>query len=144
MLSKRWGPVTWYLFHSLAYNLKNDKHAAILFNEIKSVCKGLPCPICRAHATKYISGAKVISKEELIKYLFEFHNSVNNKLNKKSITRIECDKLYEQANVNKIMTAFETVYKSSQELSLDSVRSKAIQRIFIKYIQTHRSEYNKL
>ena len=47
---------------------------------IQQTCSVLPCPYCRYHAIMYvnkISNEQINLKEKLIKVLFDFHNSVN-------------------------------------------------------------------
>lgn len=87
-MSKSWGTPTWYFFHSLAEhiseNLYNTKKLEVC-NIIKMVCSNLPCPECRQHAvlyTKSLTPRNVPTKKHLQDYLFNFHNSVNMRLNK--------------------------------------------------------------
>ena len=78
-----WGTPTWYLFHSLAEKVNEEKykkHYMIVWNFIKEICNALPCPYCKAHATNYVNGISILNintKQKLITTLFNFHNDVN-------------------------------------------------------------------
>ena len=79
----RWGAPTWFLFHTLAHKIKDEHFSKIkpdLFNNIKIICRNLPCPKCADHATDYMSKININSintKEDLKNMLFKFHNDVN-------------------------------------------------------------------
>jgi hypothetical protein len=79
----RWGPPTWFLFHTLAHKIK-DEHFSKIKNELLTniiiICKNLPCPKCADHATQYMSKINIGSiqtKDDLKNMLFKFHNDVN-------------------------------------------------------------------
>ena len=110
MLTKeKWGNATWYLFHTLAFKLNNNDNQE-LFNEfigfIKIMCHELPCPECSYHAKTYINKNNIHNlktKDELIKYLNEFHNEVNRNLGKPTMSIEECNELYRRANTLNIV-----------------------------------------
>jgi len=79
----RWGPPTWFLFHTLAHKIK-EEHFSKLKNEllanIVTICRNLPCPKCADHASDYMSKINIgtiQNKEDLKNMLFKFHNDVN-------------------------------------------------------------------
>ena len=106
-----WGTPTWYLFHSLAEKVdeeKYKKHYMIVWNFIKEICGSLPCPYCKAHATNYVNGISIINintKEKLIKTLFNFHNDVNLRTGKMRMGEEVLEK-YKSSNLNKILELF--------------------------------------
>ena len=64
MLTKEeWGNATWYLFHTLAYKLKDNRHdiVAIMVEYIITICNQLPCPDCKEHALRYLKIRNIIS-----------------------------------------------------------------------------------
>ena len=79
----RWGPPTWFLFHTLAHKVKDECFSKIkteLLTNIVSICRNLPCPKCADHATEYMNKlnfAAIQTKEDLKNMLFKFHNDVN-------------------------------------------------------------------
>jgi hypothetical protein len=79
----RWGPPTWFLFHTLAHKVKDEYFSKIkteLLTNIVSICRNLPCPKCADHATEYmkkLNFAAIQTKEDLKNMLFKFHNDVN-------------------------------------------------------------------
>lgn len=106
-----WGTPTWYLFHSLAEKVNEDKykkHYMIMWNFIKEICGSLPCPYCKAHATNYVNGISILNintKEKLINTLFNFHNDVNLRTGKMKMGE-EVLKKYKSSNLNKILELF--------------------------------------
>ncbi len=106
-----WGTPTWYLFHSLAEKSdpeKYKKHYNVVWDFIKEICNGLPCPYCKQHASNYVKGIPVYSintKEKLITTLFNFHNDVNVRTGKMRMGE-EVLKKYKSANLNKILELF--------------------------------------
>lgn len=87
-MTKLWGPVVWSFFHIFAQQINEDffkNNRLVCLNIIENICSTLPCPLCSDHAIKFLknSGFKnIISKQQLIYFLFNFHNSVNLKTNK--------------------------------------------------------------
>ena len=89
-----WGTPTWLLFHTLAEKAnpeKYKKHYLVVWEFIKEVCSGLPCPYCKQHAVNYVNSISISSintKEKLINKLFDFHNDVNVKTGKSKSNNI--------------------------------------------------------
>tara|TARA_B100001093_G_scaffold519061_1_gene606252 strand:+ start:1568 stop:2032 length:465 start_codon:yes stop_codon:yes gene_type:complete len=86
---KEWGNSVWIFFHVIADRINEDKFNTIkadVINVTKLICSHLPCPECSEHASKILKNInleKVInSKDDLIKFYFNFHNHINKKLNK--------------------------------------------------------------
>lgn len=78
-----WGKSTWFLFHTLAQKVSEERFPEIrleLLNIIHMICINLPCPKCTEHAKKFWKGVNfntIQTKEDLIRLLFDFHNMVN-------------------------------------------------------------------
>ena len=106
-----WGMPTWVLFHSLAEKADEKKYAIhykVVWDFIKIICGGLPCPYCQSHAVGYTNRIplyQVNTKEKLKKVLFDFHNSVNIRSghSKESTSILE---KYKSANLKKILELF--------------------------------------
>ena len=119
-----WGMPTWLLFHALAEKANEKKYAIhykVVWEFIKDICGGLPCPYCQSHAIGYVSRIplhNVNTKEKLKKVLFDFHNSVNIRSghSRESISILE---KYKSANLKKILELF-------------------IKRFFVSYIGTRQ------
>jgi hypothetical protein len=88
-----WGPIFWNAMHivSLGYPVTPtdaDKDAARSF--FKSLTVVLPCPVCREHYKKHLSETSldeaVQSKGQLIHWVWDLHNRVNEMLGKPTIT----------------------------------------------------------
>ena len=116
----KWGEPVWFLFHTLAHKVKAEEFANIrieLIGHIVSICQNLPCPSCSSHATEYMKRVNfgiIATKEDLKRFLFDFHNKVNKD---KSYPVFEFDKLdekYETANTINIIYNFFNHYNNKQ------------------------------
>lgn len=88
---EKWGPHFWYVFHNYAFHYRNnpsDVEKEVARNLIKGIPFLLPCDNCSKHAFFYIKQHfevienAILSKENLIKFFSDFHNSVNARLKK--------------------------------------------------------------
>ena len=106
-----WAQITWLFFHSFAEKVHVDffnKHKSDCLGLIKYVCHNLPCPNCKAHAIKYMEKVNIYNcetKEDLIKYIWVFHNNVNARLQKKEYP-FERLAMYKNAVFPKIFNKF--------------------------------------
>ena len=90
MESEVWGPSAWTFLHTVTLNYPEEptnediKQHKIFFETLGNI---LPCPKCREHNNQSIiyEPVKLDSKESLTKWLFNLHNKVNEKNNKKII-----------------------------------------------------------
>jgi hypothetical protein len=84
----RWEQITWIFFHSYANKIDDTffkGHKINCCGLISYICRNLPCPMCRSHASKYLSLHDIYNcnnKKELQIYLWNFHNEVSKRLNK--------------------------------------------------------------
>ena len=107
-----WGSATWFFFHTIACRINSNYYSQnyeYVWNFIKRICFTLPCPHCQQHATNYVKNVDVRlinTKEKLIKFLFDFHNSVNSRTGKKVENKSILEK-YKSANIKKIFDFFE-------------------------------------
>ena len=146
MLLKQWGPITWYVFHSLSYKLdKNDvTFSKVLFNEFSKICNILPCPICRNHAKKYLYKKKINNQYELTNFFFDFHNNVNRRNKKRLFTMEEFETKYSKANINVILKNFERVMTlNSYKLSIDTFERERVVKIFCKFINSNMRRFTR-
>jgi hypothetical protein len=88
-----WGPIFWTTMHivSLGYSAtptSQEQEAAIQFYQ--SLAYTIPCPICRTHYRAILEEMPVQnavkSRDDLITWVFNLHNSVNKKLEKPEIS----------------------------------------------------------
>lgn len=119
MVSKSvWGPCVWYLFHTLAYkavpgdfNLIKDD----LIQYIQRICSNLPCPECTQHATEYMKShsriiAQITTKEQLHYFLVDFHNTVNIRKNKPTLTYEQANEMYNRSKTYDVVQYFFRIY----------------------------------
>ena len=80
----------------------------MVWNFIKEVCNGLPCPYCKQHASNYVNKIPVYNintKEKLKETLYKFHNDVNLRTGKISLHTSVLEK-YKNSNIIKILNLF--------------------------------------
>jgi hypothetical protein len=116
-LSKEtWGNNIWYLFHSLAHKIREDKFESqknnIIFI-IKTICNTLPCPDCSKDATIMLSKIdynNIRNKNDFKMFLFNFHNAINAKLNKPQFSYESLDSKYQNVNINALYYNLAIIY----------------------------------
>ena len=112
-----WGAPTWYFFHTIAAKIKPEefqKFKLQILELIKNICYNLPCPSCTEHAKQYIqrmNPTSIICKDDLIKFLFVFHNNVNERKNKPIFSYEELIEKYKNANLINITNNFMYYFK---------------------------------
>jgi len=72
------GHSTWHLLHEIVRHADPEYEPAFM-NLIKTLSVLYPCEECREHISEYISNRRVEMTE---KFMCDFHNSVNVRLNK--------------------------------------------------------------
>lgn len=145
-----WGPVTWYLFHTLAEKIKDEyflEEKDNIINMIKLICWNLPCPECQSHAKKNLNNINyntIISKEDLKNFLYQFHNIVNQQKNKALYPRSKLDEKYKSARLFPIIKKFIIVYnKSSGNIHLTLSMTMNKKRMISKLTQWINKSYYK-
>ena len=113
---KEWGPICWIFLHTIIEKIKDEyfnSKKKILIEIIQNVCNNLPCPICQKHASNYLKLNKIEkcnSRSDLRMYMFNFHNIVNRRLNKK-IENNETLEKYKSCNFKELIKRFNLVFK---------------------------------
>ena len=149
MSKREWGNATWYLFHTLAEKLKPEfsGEASELFRQIKLLCGNLPCPECSQHATSSLNAVNmnsINSRENLIEFIWQFHNRVNSRTGKSQYTREECKCKYSRAITRIILGNFLSVFKMNarnDKAMMHSYRRHLSTRVFEKYIYANTHKY---
>ncbi len=116
-LSKEtWGNNIWYLFHSLAHKIREDKFDIqknnIIFI-IKTICNTLPCPDCSKDATYMLNKIDfntIRNKNDLKMFIFNFHNVINAKLNKQLFSYDSLDAKYNNVNIDALYNNLYVIY----------------------------------
>ena len=111
-----WGNTIWYLFHSLAYKIKEDKfefHKNNIIFIIKTICNTLPCPDCSKDATSMLNKIDfntIKNKNDLKMFFFNFHNAINAKLNKPLFSYESLDTKYSNVNIDALYNNLSIIY----------------------------------
>jgi hypothetical protein len=108
----KWGEPTWFFMHTMAQKIKPEYFQQVrqgLLSQINSICRNLPCPDCAAHAAQYLDKSnfnRIQSKDELILFLYDFHNSVNLRKGLPQFPKEELYDKYSKANTVNIIQYF--------------------------------------
>lgn len=103
------GPGTWNVIHRLAYKAQTIELQNKFIEEMKEICYGFPCNLCRGHCTEYIKNHPLeeylgilieIHGENMMLGMFvwawKFHNAVNKRINKPIMNWDTAFNLYSQ------------------------------------------------
>ena len=119
---KTWGNNIWFLFHTLAHKIKEDKfleNKDDLIFVLKNICNNLPCPECSKDANEKLNKVNfndIKTKEEYKILIFNFHNYVNKKLNKPLFDIKDLDSKYEGANLVILYNNFNIIFSSNSNV----------------------------
>jgi mitochondrial FAD-linked sulfhydryl oxidase len=100
MMNKNiWGPSGWLFMHSISFqypenpNEEDKNNYRVFFESLKNT---IPCPKCREHYSENLkqNPIQLNSRDELIQWVIDIHNEVNEKNSKKIYSRQEVEKLY--------------------------------------------------
>jgi hypothetical protein len=128
-----WGPAAWAFFHTLAENVNDDQPTPFIqqiFEQIKRICRFLPCPECSRDATIFLGKIninEIRTKQNLIDKLYVFHNYVNNKKRKPLFNYTNIGK-YKVINLILVYNNFIKNYntKGNMKLLAESFQRKLI------------------
>ena len=113
-----WGPATWKILHCMVLNASNDIQPSQLIdlkNIILRIISNLPCPYCTAHAITHISKSNfniIQNINDLRVFMFQFHNKVNQQLNKILITYEQHNDIMCSLNFKQVIFDFINIYQS--------------------------------
>ena len=150
MPTSSWGPSTWKIFHTLAEKIKEEEKDKSIFIqglliEIKALCSNLPCPYCSKHSLMYFQkNSKIMKnvskKEQLIKFLFDFHNSVNKTLRKKEFKYKDLE-IYKEANTAQVFNDFYSRWSTSTSGMLNHMKRSRL-ATFHSWLLKNRDKFN--
>jgi len=112
----KWGEPVWFFFHTIAEKVIPERFSLIrieLLKIIYNVCRNLPCPICAEHASQYLDNTNlntIQTKEQLIEFLYTFHNEVNRRKGFSVFPRELLREKYASANISNIIRYFLTSF----------------------------------
>ena len=146
-----WGPVTWRLLHMMVLKVNNTitpTQMTELKNIILRILSNLPCPYCTSHAISYISTSNYKSIQnvsDLRIFMFQFHNKVNQRLNKPLITYEQHTDIYCKLKLVPIVNDFNINYQSKNSgvtMMLYNFHRKQMVLDVIKYFRNNTDIFN--
>lgn len=100
-MSEVWGPIYWTYLHMLTKKYPESpcqKDQIDYYNTITSFIETIPCSTCNEHTHKIVKDEDLkkalLNKIDFEKYIWDLHNQVNEKLNKKPLEFDVFDKIY--------------------------------------------------
>jgi len=145
-----WGPATWTLLHTLAAKVIDSEFAkerSSLIEFIHEICGCLPCPECRSHALSNLKAARmnlINTKQQLIDFLYEFHNRVNQQT-KKPLASKEILEQYNKLNTREVVNKFCMIYTLNSKISKlmsDNFARQLLIRRFVSYLKDHGKSFS--
>jgi len=139
----RWGPPTWLYLHTMAEKVKETSFNQIradMFRIISIICTNLPCSICSNHAREYLSKINpqsIQTKDDMKKFLFVFHNSVNARKQLKIFQYSDLDQTYSNGNYKAITNNFMLFYQEKTRnihLIADEMHRQRVVKIVKQWI----------
>lgn len=119
-MRKYWGPLYWYMLHSVINNFPNDPipndisvYNAFLYLFINII----PCSICKAHFITLVRNYPI--SYPIKNWAFNIHNIVNAKHKKNIFTSEEYDIMYKEIDHQKISKFVLYILKQVFEQQLD-------------------------
>lgn len=113
-----WGKHVWLFLHGISQKVKPEYFHSIkgeLIYYIKLVCANLPCPDCSNHATQYLNKLdvnKIVTREDLVLYMYTFHNDVNIKKGY-PLFKIQELEVYKKSNLKNMYQNFTYYFKEN-------------------------------
>jgi len=104
-MENNWGKHIWIFLHNFANKIDNNffcNNRELVLNTIKLISISLPCYLCSDHAKIKLNNYNfntINDKNDLKKFLYDFHNHINKKLNKK-IYDLSVLNQYDNCNFN--------------------------------------------
>ena len=151
MVAKKiWGNICWYLFHTMAYKLKDDNNHLVkpIFKLIKLICNNLPCPQCSLESRRILNNININTiktKKDLVQVLFIFHNMVNKKLKKRAFTMNEHNNLYKQANLKNIIYRWYAIMSRESHggyTMFNSISQNTMRKTVMSFYSKNKHEFN--
>ena len=131
MKKKDWGNAVWFLFHTLAFKLKDEYISELpnLVSHIFIICNNLPCPNCKSHAVEIMKkGMKGKGKEMLESFLGkmdgdarlgkDFRSNLKNQL---SLDNLQNDKNFFQIQLYQLLLMLELIKVKQLSFSRNSI-----------------------
>jgi len=137
----KWGEPTWTMFHTIAAKIKPEYYSQFrgeLLNIIQMVSTTLPCPICAAHASEYtkrVTEAQIATQYDLQKFLWAFHNSVNQRKGQPFFPFEQLHETYYNKNTRDVLHKFIDVH-SDKHTSFRMISDDFYRIKIIKFLKT--------
>lgn len=150
-LSKQlWGNHIWYFMHCLAEKIKSEyflEEKNNIIDIIKKISNNLPCPECSDHANtllKKYNFKNINDKNQLKKFLYEFHNSINIKLNKPVFNYELLDETYKNSNIFIALHNINIILNTkinAPKLMMGSMHRHSLSKYLVNYFIQNKIKY---
>ncbi len=113
-----WGPATWQLLHSVVLKIDdniNKEQLKELKGLISNIASNLPCPYCTQHAMSYLKTNRFDLIDNILSlrmFIHNFHNNVNIRLKKPTMSYEDHIVLYSRTNLKMVIMNMLNIYKN--------------------------------
>ncbi len=124
-----WGTFTWILLHWISQQIKEEffiEEKDNLIYLVKGICGNLPCPNCREHALLYLKTVPISyvkTKDDLINYIYHFHNSVNVR-GKKQYEPFSIMEKYKRVNFTLMLNSWNARFEYGNDIQRNDFMAK--------------------
>jgi hypothetical protein len=151
MKKGEWGPLIWKVLHCITIKIKDEEFPQERENIIKmitNICSNLPCPQCASHSTGIIKKHRlnnVKTKDDLIKFVYFMHNTVNKRLKKPNYSFKNIEQ-YNQYNTKDVLSEYfnkNLNARYGEKMMLHSYHRKNFLKQFCDYFRKNISKFNQ-
>ena len=126
-----WGPVFWHILHYISIgNLKKIKNKDIdnYYLFYKLICNFIPCRLCQEHYKDlvyiYDLDLAEYNRKNLIKFVWNIHNRVNESLTKKcNISNSQNISMNKELDLNKACKFFDIIFNNVDNICYNKLNN---------------------
>lgn len=147
-MTKIWGRPLWIFMHTYVEKIDASffqSHKTEIIQQLYNLCLNLPCQDCINHAKQYFKRYNMLNinnKENIIQYLFHFHNAVNKNTKKRlfTINEMEIYKKYSFDKVTNLLFMYMNYRGNRMDFINSQYRRNSCNQI-IHFIRTNRHHF---
>jgi hypothetical protein len=126
-----WGPLTWTLLHTLAQKWKQPISSSLIAC-LNTLLRHTPCEMCSKHSNDYLNSHEfstnsIKDQNDLITFLFTFHNNINRMHGKPQFNVLRLESTYSTIPFRVVYDLFRDIYRNDdmpdQLQALDDIKA---------------------
>jgi hypothetical protein len=145
-----WGNHTWLFMHVFVEKIKPEyflEEKSNIISILTKICNNLPCPECSQHASNLMNTYNfnnIRDKSNMKKFVYDFHNHVNKKLNKPEFDFNLLDETYGKVNLIAALHNLNIILNKNinvPKLMMATMHRKSIGKFIIDYFKKNTHKY---